>query len=59
MITIVPADAHTIVARYPEAIAQVRELSRRLSVDGWYTSDHTHDACIAVWRAESDAQAVA
>jgi len=59
VISVVPAEAHTIVARYPEAIAQVRELARRLRVDGWYTGDHTHYARVAACRAERDAQAVA
>jgi len=52
------AKAKTIVARYPEAIAQVRVLARRLRVDGWYTGDHTHYARVAACRAEGDAQAV-
>ena len=57
-ISVIPAEAHTIVARYPEAIAQVRVLARRLRVDGWYTGDHTHYARVAACRAEADAQAV-
>jgi hypothetical protein len=49
-ISVVPAEAHTIVARYREAIEQVRELARGLGVDGWYTSDHTHYARLATYR---------
>lgn len=56
-ITVVPAEAHTIAARYPEAIAQVRELARRLHVDGWYTSDHTHYARVAACRSDGEGQA--
>jgi hypothetical protein len=49
-ISIVPADARTIVARYSEAIEKVRELARELRVDGWYTSDHTHYVRVATYR---------
>ena len=49
-ISVVPADTQTVAGRYPEAIAHVRELARRLRVDGWYTSDHTHYVPIAVCR---------
>jgi hypothetical protein len=56
-ISVVPAEAHTIVGRYPEAVARVRELARQLRADGWYTTDHTHYARIAACRAEGDVEA--
>jgi hypothetical protein len=49
-ISIVPAEAHTIVARYAEAIEKVRELARSLGVDGWYTSDQTHYSRVPSYR---------
>ena len=52
-ISVVPADAHIVAQRYPEAIEKVRELARQLGVDGWYTRDHTHYARIAAHRASS------
>jgi hypothetical protein len=57
-ISIVPAEARTIVARYSEAIERVRELARELRVDGWYTSDHTHYARVATYR-EDDSETLA
>jgi hypothetical protein len=54
-ISVVPAEAHTSVVRYPEAIEKVRELARRLGVDGWYTSDQTHYVRVATHRSEDDA----
>lgn len=51
-ISIVPTEPRTIVARYPEAIARVRELARVLRVDGWYTGDHTHYARVATYRQD-------
>jgi hypothetical protein len=53
-ISVVPAEAHTIVARYREAIEKVRELARGLSVDGWYTSDQTHYARVASYRSRAE-----
>jgi hypothetical protein len=53
-IRIVPAEAHTIAARFPEAIEKVRELARELRVDGWYTSDHTHYALVAIYRSQDE-----
>jgi hypothetical protein len=50
-ISIVPAAAHVVVRRYPEAIERVRELARQLRVDGWYTCDQTHYAAVAQHRA--------
>ena len=50
-ISIVPAEAHTIVARYAEAIEKVRELARGLRVDGWYTGDQTHYVRVASYRS--------
>jgi hypothetical protein len=49
-ISVVPADAHLVVPRYPEAIETVRELARQLAVDGWYTADQTHYAQVAAHR---------
>jgi hypothetical protein len=54
-ISVVASEAHTSVARYPEAIEKVRELARRLGVDGWYTSDQTHYVRVATHRPEGDA----
>lgn len=51
-ISVVPGEPDTVVARYPDAIEKVRELARRLRVDGWYTSDHTHYARVAAYRSE-------
>jgi hypothetical protein len=51
-ISIVPAEARTIVVRYPEAIERVRELARGMRVDGWYTSDHTHYVRVATYRED-------
>jgi hypothetical protein len=52
-ISVVPAPAHTVAGRYPEAIEKVRELARQLGVDGWYTGDQTHYAQVARYRAAS------
>ena len=53
-ISVVPLEAHMMVGRYGDAIAEVRTLAGRLRVDGWYTSDHTHYARIAAGRSEGD-----
>ena len=58
-ISIVPAEARTIVARYSEAIKRVQELARGLGVDGWYTSDHTHYARVATYRSQHEAESLA
>lgn len=58
-ISVVPAEAHTTVARYSDAIAQVRALAQRRHVDAWYTSDHTHYVRVARHRTDGDAHAVA
>jgi hypothetical protein len=50
-ISIVPAEGHTIVARYAEAIEKVQELARGLRVDGWYTSDQTHYVRVVSYRS--------
>ena len=50
-ISVVPAAAHMVVRRYPEAIEKVRELARLRRVDGWYTADQIHYAQIARCRA--------
>jgi hypothetical protein len=49
-ISVVPAAAHMVMRRYPEAIEKVRELARQRGVDGWYTVDQTHYAQIASYR---------
>ena len=51
-ISIVAADGRAVVSRYSDAIDVVRELSRALRVNGWFTSDQTHYARIAVYRSE-------
>jgi hypothetical protein len=58
-ISIVPAEARTIIARYSEAIKRVQELARGLGVDGWYTSDHTHYARVATYRSQHEAESLA
>ena len=58
-ISVVPAEAHTIIARYREAIEKVRELARGLSVDGWYTSDQTHYVRVASYRSRAEANSSA
>jgi hypothetical protein len=50
-ISVVPAEAEIVVARYSDAIEKVRELAVRLAVDGWYTSDSTHYVRVASYRA--------
>ena len=49
-ISTIPADSDIVVTRYSEAIKRVQELARRRRVDGWYTCDHTHYACVASYR---------
>jgi len=53
-ISVVPAPAHMVARRYPEAIEKVRELACRLGVNGWYTCDQTHYAQVAKYRKPSD-----
>jgi len=53
-ISVVPEDAQLFVSRYPDAIEKVRKLARRLKVDGWFTSDHTHYARIASHRSRAE-----
>ena len=53
-ISVVPAPAHTVARRYPEAIEKVRELARQLGVNGWYTGDQTHYALVANHREPSE-----
>jgi hypothetical protein len=55
-IRVVPAESHTIVVRFPEAIEKVRELARGLRVDAWYTSDHTHYALVATYRSQDETE---
>jgi hypothetical protein len=49
-IRILPDAAYEVAARYPDAIATVRQRARRLKVDGWFTADHTHFVRVAHWR---------
>ena len=37
-------------ARYTDAIETVREMARRLGVNGWFTCDHTHWVQVATHR---------
>jgi hypothetical protein len=53
-ISVVPAPAHMVARRYPEAIEKVRELARQLGVNGWYTGDQTHYAQVAKYRKPSE-----
>ena len=53
-ISVVPAPAHMVARRYPEAIEKVRELACQLGVNGWYTGDQTHYAQVAKYRTPSD-----
>jgi hypothetical protein len=46
-ITVIPDMARESHARYEDAVEAGRQLAARLTVDGWFTSDHTHFACIA------------
>lgn len=50
LISVVPRVEHTTARRYPEAIDAVRELARQRRVDGWFTCNHTHYACVAHYR---------
>ena len=52
-ISIVPAAAHLRADRHSEALEKVRELARRLEVDGWFTCNHTHYARVASFRDRS------
>ena len=49
-ISVLSSEAHIVATRYQEALEKVRELARRLTVDGWYTADHTHFVRIASHR---------
>jgi N-acetyl-beta-hexosaminidase len=53
-ISIVPAAAHLSATRHAEALDTVRELARRLDVDGWFTCNHTHYTRVASFRAGSE-----
>lgn len=53
-ISVVPAAAHMVARRYPEAIEKVRELARQLGMNGWYTGDQTHYAQVAKYRKPSE-----
>lgn len=49
-ITVIPDTARESHDRYEDAIEAGRQLARQLTVDGWFTSDHTHFARIARYR---------
>ena len=49
-ISVVPTRADLVAMRYDDVMERVRELARVLSVDGWYTPDHTHFARIVSHR---------
>jgi hypothetical protein len=49
-ISVVPNRADLVAMRYDDAMERVRELARASSVDGWYTSDHTHFVRVATHR---------
>ena len=49
-ISVVPTRADLVAMRYDDAMERVRQLATVLSVDGWYTPDHTHFARIASHR---------
>jgi len=49
-ISIVPAESEVTLTRYSAAIDRVQALARTRRVDGWFTSDHTHYACVARYR---------
>ena len=51
-ISVVPRAAHMTAGRYSEAIDAVRQLAREGRVDGWFTCNHTHYACVAPFRAQ-------
>ena len=51
-ISIVPGAGNTRVRHHSEAIEKVQELSAQLGVDGWFTCNHTHFACVAMHRTE-------
>lgn len=52
-ISILPAPSHLTAARHSEALDKVRVLARELNVDGWFTCNHTHYACVASFRDQS------
>jgi hypothetical protein len=49
-IGVVPTRADLVAMRHEDAMKRVRELARVLTVDGWYTCDHTHFTRIASHR---------
>jgi hypothetical protein len=53
-ISVVPAAAHMILGRYPEAIQKIREIARQQGVDGWYTADQTHYLKVAGYRVAAE-----
>jgi hypothetical protein len=52
-ISILPAASHVTATRHSEALDKVRVLARELSVDGWFTCNHTHYARVASFRNQS------
>jgi len=55
-ISVVPSLAHLSDVRYEDGLETGRQLARRLAVDGWFTSDHTHFLRIATYRPDKAAQ---
>jgi hypothetical protein len=49
-ITVIPGTARGSHDRYENAIEAGRQLAQQLTVNGWFTSDHTHFARIAHYR---------
>lgn len=49
-ISVVPSLACLTDVRYEDGRETGRQLARRLAVDGWFTSDHTHFLRIATYR---------
>jgi hypothetical protein len=49
-ISVVPSLARLSDVRYEDGWETGRQLARRLAVDGWFTSDHTHCLRIATYR---------
>jgi hypothetical protein len=49
-ISVVPSLARLSDVRYEDGRETGRQLARRLAVDAWFTSDHTHFLRIATYR---------
>jgi hypothetical protein len=55
-ISVVPSLARLSDVRYEDGWESGRQLARRLAVDGWFTSDHTHFLRIATYRPDKAAR---